>query len=703
MSRKKKKIKEALKNKNLEQALRHAALNHYQHYKQAIHDIPWEEYKKKARAIKEECTARLPELILKFSQEAKKAGAKVYLASTAESALNLIEKILGEKKAKFIVKSKSMVSEEIRLNDFLEKKGYQVVETDLGEWIVQLAGERPSHITGPALHKTKEEIAELLSRKLKSNIAPQAKEIVRAAREKMREYFFKAEAGISGANLAVAESGTLMIISNEGNARLTTTLPPLHIALITTEKFVETLEQAAVIAKTLVTASSGHKLTAYVSFITGPSRTTDVEKELVIGVHGPEELHVIILDNGRLKLAQDEKLKEILYCLKCGGCMLVCPVFQAVGGHVFGGPVYPGGIGLLMTTMTEALKKVAPLFDFCADCKKCEVFCPVGIPTAELILSLKSRKGPDAKEVGISRLFTRKEISEMAVKIMHRVQKYWEKEGYLKNIPLKWAKDKSLPALRLGERSLNREKKGKVKDRGKIYLFQGCLTKFFFPEIRESVVKTLTLHGYDVVCPQDQACCGAPSLHLGDMKGVRNLALENLASFESENPDIIITVCPTGKEMLKIKYPEIERKHERWKDKIFDFTEFMLVKGLLSGQKKKRGEIFYHYPCHYNELKIIEGPKKLIESLGYSVKEEEEPQTCCGFCGIFSFKNPEISLRIWERKKESILRSKASFISTDCPGCLFQLRAHLRKEDHPYRIVHTAELCSDAMNTSPEP
>ena len=692
--KKKKKVRKALSNPNLEKALERASSLHYQKYSATIQEIPWEEYKNKARAIKEECVLKLPQLIRKFTEEAQKAGAEVYFASTPRQALDHVEKIAREKQAKLIVKAKSMVSEEIKLNEFLEKKGYRVVETDLGEWVVQLAKERPSHITAPALHKTKEEIAELLSRELKQPVPADAKEIVHVAREKLREYFVKADIGISGANLAIAESGTLMIISNEGNARLVTSLPPVHIALVTTEKFVETLEQAATIAKALTLASSGHKLTAYVSFITGPSRTTDVEKELVIGAHGPKELHIIILDNKRLRLAGDENLKEILYCLKCGGCMLVCPVYQAVGGYVFGGPVYQGGIGLLMSIRDHALKKIAPLFDFCADCKKCEVFCPVGIPTSELILRLKAERGPGMRERSISTLFKKKTLVEAGVRILQRAQKKWQKNGYLKDVPLRWAKGKSIPALNLKKTSPSATKGG-----AKAYLFQGCLAKFFFPEIRESVFKTLSIYGYDVVCPEDQVCCGAPSLHLGDKKGVRTQALKNLASLERENPDYILTVCPTGNAILKSMYPEIEPKFEQWKNKIFDFTEFLVLKGHLPEAKGEKGKnIFYHYPCHYvNELKMGDKPKKLLTSLGYSVLEEDEPLTCCGFCGVFSFKNPEISARMWKRKKQKILKNQADLIATDCPGCLFQLRANLGGESRSFKVVHTAELCSGAL------
>ena len=685
----KKKIKKALDDSSLQKALEKASTHHFKKYNRTKNEIPWDEYKEKAKRVREECVKQLPQLIQKFTEEAEKAGALVYDVSTPEAALATIEKIVRQKNAKLIVKSKSMVSEEMQLNNFFEKKGYRIIETDLGEWIIQIAGEKPSHITAPALHKTKEEVAELLSRHLGKKVPPEPKEIVKLARDEMRKYFIEADIGISGANLAVAESGTLVIISNEGNARLVTSLPPVHIALVTTEKFVETLEQAITLVKTLIPASSGMKLTSYISLITGPSRTTDIEKELVIGVHGPQELHIIILDNGRLKISRDKDLNKILSCLKCGGCMLICPVFQAIGGHVYGGPVYPGGIGVLLTAITQSFNESSSLLDFCADCKKCEEFCPVGIPTGDLIQKIKSRRIPKPWEKILSLFFREKSFSERTAKILSVFQKPFQKNGYLMNVPLAWGKGKSFPAIKPPKHMREKTKKGK-----KVYLFQGCLVKFFFPEIRESVVNNLSRSGFHVVTPPDQACCGAPSLHLGNDKDVRKLVLSNLKSFEKENPDYILTVCPTGNSLLKKHYPEIEPKSSQWTDKIFDSTEFMVKKGLLPEiEKTNKEDVYYHYPCHYlNALKLKDEPKKMLNALAFNLREEEEPYACCGFCGVFSIKNPDISARMWQKKKKKIVKSGSELIATDCPGCLLQLRANLKNEKRPFKIFHTAEL-----------
>ncbi|MFQ5721855.1 MAG: LUD domain-containing protein, partial [Candidatus Aminicenantales bacterium] len=555
----KKKIKKALQNQSLQQALDKASWHHFQKFAAITKEIPWTEYKKRAQAIKKECLSKLPQLIQQFSRQAQQSGATVYQVSTPSQALSIIEKILLQKKAKLIVKSKSMVTEEINLRGYLQEKGFQVVETDLGEWIIQLSGERPSHLTAPALHKTKEEIASLLSHHLHQKIPADSQLLVKAVRQEMRNFFIEADVGISGANLAVAESGTLVIISNEGNARLVTSLPPVHIALLTVEKFVETLEQAVSLIKTLTVASSGLKLTSYISFITGPSRTSDIEKELIIGAHGPQEVHIIILDNGRLKTREDSDLQQILPCLKCGGCMLICPVFQAVGGHIFGGPIYPGGIGVLLTAITKSRKEASRLFDFCSDCRKCEEFCPVSIPTSQLILKLKSEKGPNLIEKSLSSFFSRKTLSQLLTKFIYHIQKPWQENGYLKNLPLPIASKKLMPAFKLKKHSSPTNQQGE-----KVYFFEGCLTRFFFPEIRESVGCGLAHFGYNVISPLEQGCCGAPCFHLGDIKATKKLARANIESWQKENPTYIITICPTGYSMLTKIYPQLYPEFSSW-------------------------------------------------------------------------------------------------------------------------------------------
>jgi iron-sulfur cluster protein len=689
-------IKRALKNPSLQSALKKASGHHFQKYSHTTAELPWSEIKEQARAIRRENVKRLPELIARFREEAEKAGARTYQASTAEEACLTIERICREKKARLVVKSKSMVSEEIGLNEHLEKSGFRVVETDLGEWIIQMAGQRPSHITAPALHMTKEDVAGLLSRHLGRPVPPDIRAMVRLAREELRRAFLEADVGISGANLAVAESGTLAIVSNEGNARLVTTLPPVHIALISVEKFVETLEQAVILLKALIPSSSGLKLTSYLSFITGPSKTTDIEKELVVGVHGPGEVHIIILDNGRLRAATEPDGQEALTCLKCGGCMLVCPVFQAVGGHHFGGPVYPGGIGALLTALTGSLGQGLAVADFCADCKKCEEFCPVGIRTGDLLLGLKMRSGPALWERLLSGLFRRARWQELGARLASFVFRPWTDAGLVRLPGIR----RALPGFRFrpGRRAAERSSK---RGSRKAYLFQGCLVKFFFPQVRDSVQNVLARFGFQVVCPEDQVCCGAPSLHLGCSDDLRRLADANLCSFEREGPEVILTVCPTGQALLKKVYPRLRPEAERWAEKVFDFTEFMVRRGLLPRAIKPDKEAFYHHPCHaLYEGRLLEEPLKLLESAGYRPRTEEEPFTCCGFCGVFSLKNPTLSARFWKDKEKRIKDSGAGTVVTDCPGCLFQIKSRLGGAVPQIEVRHSAEILAAAYSAA---
>jgi iron-sulfur cluster protein len=724
--------RKALANPNLQTALKRASAGHFTKFARTRDEVPWDEMKRRARKVREECLPRLTDLIGMFSAEAIKAGARVHAASTPEEALATIAGILKDRGAKLVAKSKSMVSEEIGLNAYLEERGFKVVETDLGEWIIQLAGERPSHITAPALHKTKEEVAELFSKHLGRPVPADIKELVKIARGELRRVFLEADAGISGANLAIAESGTLVLVSNEGNARLVTTLPPVHIALVTTEKFVETLEQATTLLKALIIGSSGLKMTSYVSFITGPSKTTDIEKELVTGVHGPEELHIVILDNGRLEASLDRDLAEILYCLKCGGCMLQCPVFKAVGGHLYGGPVYPGGIGVLMTAVTRSPEDARDLLALCADCKKCEDFCPVGIRTGDLLLKLKNEEKPGAFERALSTIFRRTRAAEAGARILAVVQRIWLKDGRFRKLPTVWAKGKHFPPLAPGNYprastaetdpqaklgALTREANTRLSAAEvdprtksgapaaapaaeKIYLFQGCLARFFFPEMRESVLTTLRSLGFEAVCPESQVCCGAPSRHLGDAKAVRALAAENLRSFAAENPDVILTICPTGNGILKRLYPELDPAAAPWADRVRDFTEFMVSRGFVpqGAQPAAKGTVLYHYPCHYLNALDPKEPLRLLGSLGYSPRTEDEPYSCCGFCGVFSVKNPEIAASFWEEKKARIEASGETLIATDCPGCVFQLRSGLAASGKDYRVVHTAQLCAEEIS-----
>ncbi|NHV45850.1 MAG: lactate utilization protein [Candidatus Verstraetearchaeota archaeon] len=344
-----------------------------------------ERIRKEVRKIKEKSIDNIFELLKMAMESIEESHGNAYFAKNSIEARKIISDIIGENK--LVIKSKSLTSEEIELNEFLEEHGNKVFETDLGEFIIQLRKERPTHIINPSVHVPREEVAKTFSKLIGREVKPEIKELVKIAREYLRDKFFKADVGITGANVIAANTGTLFIIENEGNARFVSNAPPIHICIVGIEKIVPNLEDAFKIVQILPPYATGIPMSAYVSMITSPSRTADIEKTLVYGVHGPKELHVVFLDNGRSEVIKDPILKEALYCIKCGGCMYECPVYRVVGGSF--GYNYFGGIGIIWSAFTSGMEKIAATIDVCTKCGRCKELCPLEIDIPKMIEYLK--------------------------------------------------------------------------------------------------------------------------------------------------------------------------------------------------------------------------------------------------------------------------------------------------------------------------
>ncbi len=337
--------------------------------------------------IKEKAIPEMEKLTRQAIAAIEENHGKGYIARTADEALEIISGLVGTKK--LIVKGKSMTGEEIGLREHLEAKGNEVYETDLGEFIIQKLGDRPMHITSPAIHVPREDVARLFSKVLGREIAPDAAiaDMVAAAREYLRDKFFRADIGISGANVVAAETGTLFIIENEGNIRLATGAPPVHIALVGMEKLVPSLSDAFKVAE-VTWRYANYTVPSYVSLVSGPSKTGDIEKVTTYGAHGPKEFHVVFLDGGRTRLAKYPKLMQALYCLRCGGCLYECPVFAVTAGHF--GDKYFAGIGAVWAAIVSGdLEKAASIAYTCLTCGRCRQRCPVKIDVPEMILELR--------------------------------------------------------------------------------------------------------------------------------------------------------------------------------------------------------------------------------------------------------------------------------------------------------------------------
>ena len=301
------------------------------------------------RQIKLDTVNNIEAVADKFEAEATKRGAKVFRAKDGAELKKYILDLCHQQNVQRIVKSKSMASEEIELNHELEAAGIRVKETDLGEWIIALAGQRPSHMVMPAIHLNRDQVADYFSKELKEDIPPDIPFMVQTARKTLREEFLQADMGITGANLAIAENGAVLLVTNEGNARLTTTLPRIHVAIVGYEKLIPALQDAAPILRSLPRSATCQLATSYVSMISGP--VPSMVKIDGKWVQQDKELHIILLDNGRLRAAKDEKFKQIYQCIRCASCLNVCPVYQLVGGHVYG-HIYAGGIGAILTAFS---------------------------------------------------------------------------------------------------------------------------------------------------------------------------------------------------------------------------------------------------------------------------------------------------------------------------------------------------------------
>jgi L-lactate dehydrogenase complex protein LldF len=341
----------------------------------------WEELRTEARRIKDETLLNLDKYLEQFTANAEAAGAQIHWARDAAEANAIVKGIAHERQARLVVKSKSMTTEEIHLNVALEAVGVEALETDLGEYIIQLAGETPSHIIAPAIHKTRYQIADLFVEKLGIEPTEDIGALTATARRVLRQKFAAADVGISGVNFGVAETGTILILENEGNIRLTTSLPKVHIAVMGIEKVIPRFADLEVFLKLLPRSGTGQHLTSYQSLITGTKRSADRE--------GPESLHLILLDNGRSKMLAHPTTRQSLACIRCGACLNACPVYQQIGGHAYGS-VYPGPIGAVITPQLIGLGKASQLPYASSLCGACREVCPVKIDIPELLLHLRA-------------------------------------------------------------------------------------------------------------------------------------------------------------------------------------------------------------------------------------------------------------------------------------------------------------------------
>ena len=455
----------ALDDAVLQTALKRATDTVIERRRDAVAGVPdWQALRARARRVKEHTINHLDFYLEQLTGKVTELGGQVYWAPTGEDVSRYIIELARARGVTSVVKAKSMATEEIELNHALEAAGIRPVETDLGEYIIQLAHEKPSHIIVPAIHKTREQIADLFAEKLHAGRTKEVAEITAIARERLRHEFLSAGMGITGANFAVAETGTIVLVENEGNIRLSTQVPPIHVAVVGIEKVIPRFEDLSVFLRLLPRSGTGQKQTAYVSFLNGPRRRQPTGTP--VGRQPPEasefEFHLVLMDNGRTRILADEQMRESLYCIRCGACLNVCPVYQKIGGQAYGW-IYPGPIGAVISPQLQGLRQAGELPFASSLCGACRVACPVDINLPDLLLALRAKvREAEGRERSGARQFAeraamrgyaaaakRPKLFGFAGKVMRSFARMLSQDGKIKSAPFaplgEWTKYRDLP------------------------------------------------------------------------------------------------------------------------------------------------------------------------------------------------------------------------------------------------------------------
>ena len=643
----------------------------------------------------------------RFTEAFTARGGVVHDAPTADDARAIVLRLLRERGVTLFAKGKSMVAEEVFLNHHLEEAGIRVVETDLGEWIIQLAHETPSHMVMPAIHKSRQQVATLLGAESRTDVDPDdIGAMVTLARSELRRVFLTAGAGMIGANALIAESGTVMLVTNEGNGDLVSTLPKTLIVIAGWEKLVPSFADAAAQLRLLARSATAQEITSYTSFITG--------------VDGDREIHLVLVDNGRTELHDDPALAEALRCIRCAACADVCPSYQVVGGHVFG-HIYSGPIGLVNTAAHHGLEAASGPQSLCVSCNACATICPVDIPLPQQILRIRAKvieaNGlPFAKRVAFA-VWSRPRVFDVALRALSLVTRPLVRGGSLR-IPLPSAfRWRSLPALAatpardgLLGRTFEPVADGPWARSGArgltVAYFIQCIADRFAPEQAHAAIELLRACGARVVVPAGQHCCGLPPLDAGDRVTARRMAKHTIAALEGA--DHVVSAGASCAIAIAHDYVELFADEPAWQERArrlaartLDLVSFLdRVADPPQLPARAAAAVTVHPFCQSTNVMLAgDAGQRLLERAGVAVHALAEREVCCGFGGSTSIDHPELAQRIAERKLDNVRATGASVLVTDNPGCLLHLRGAADVAHDRFAVRHVAEVLWDAVRS----
>jgi iron-sulfur cluster protein len=685
----------------------------------------YEELREEAHETKVEAIENLPDLIDRLEEAISANGGQLHVAQDAADANRIIEEILDERGAEKLVKSKSMTTEELEVNDHLEPD-YEVVETDLGEYVIQVADETPSHMIGPAMHKSAEDIAALFNDAfgLEEPLSDDPVELTEFARERVGEHILDADAGMTGANFVVAESGSIMLVTNEGNARKTAVTPDTHIAVTGVEKVVPTVSDLQPFTELIARTGTGQDITSYVSLLSPPVDTPipDFEAD-EFRPAGERSFHLVLVDNGRMAMREDEDLRETLYCIRCGACNNACANFQSLGGHGFGGETYTGGIGTGWEAGVHEMESAGEMSELCTGCSRCVPKCPVKIDIPWINTVVQDRTNRDAKpgdfDFLVDGLTPDEEPSglDLQKRFFGNIETF-AKLGSLAPGLANAVADTSLAdwllerVAGIDERRDLPEFAGetlrewygargpRVDDPdGEVVLYPDLYTEYFEPERGKAAVRALEALGVRVRIPEVPESGRAP-LSQGMVATAREQAERvhgALVGHVDAGRDVVV-VEPSDLAMFRSDYEHLlpERSHERLAEHSYDVMEYVygLVENgadadaLAGPTGEGEGQVAYHSHCQQRTLGVETYTTAVLEELGYELRESDVE--CCGMAGSFGYKSEyyEVSMDVGERLQADLGDVAGEELVASGTSCRTQLDAlYDRPALHPVELV----------------
>lgn len=680
----------------------------------------YNELKDRARKIKEESIENLPSLIEQLTKAVESRGGKVFLAKTKEEATNYIKYVCVEHEAKLVVKAKSITSEEIQLNSVLEKEGIEVAETDLAEFILQVSGEQPSHNVAPAIHRSRERITELFKENFDTPESLETgEELTKFARDILRKKFLSADIGISGANMIAADSGTILLVESEGNIRLTTQLPAVHIAISGIEKIIQKREDLGVFIELLAASATGQSLTTYTNILTPP---LDLP---ILNLNGREdnerEFHLVLVDNGRMRMRDDSEFREALYCIRCSACMNVCANFQAVGGHAFGGESYVGGIGGAWTVFTSDKLEDARFAELCTGCSRCVPNCPVKIDIPNLNSTIKNRLINSSGGASLQKKFFGNFSSLAKMSSHFPAISNWISDldisrtllnktvGLDKRRPTSKFADQTLETLYKAYRKANKSSSiNQMKFDDRTILFADVFTNYNHPQAGIATLKLFDKLGISIEL--SEVLDDGRALQSQGMIDEAKVKAKNVAKYLGKMIDSgnkIIIVEPSVLAMMRRDFEKLIDNVELFQKislNSFDPIEYLnllfdenSINNIFEIPQSVNENIFLHNQCQMKtvgaDLKNIE----FFEKLKFNVITSDVE--CCGMAGSFGYKKEyyELSKNIGDDLLEQIndvVKDDVEFtLLASGTSCRSQISDGLKEKD----VIHPIEFLESLL------